>query len=89
MTVTDGFDEKSERAGTKAIPQHELDAQALREKTARLRELRLAQGGGGKSAPAANGKRPAAKGTAAKKGSGKGRPLSEWLNAQEKEGRRS
>jgi hypothetical protein len=87
--VSDGSDQKSERAGPKSIPQHEIDAQALREKTARLRELRLAQGGGGKSTPAANGKRPTAKGTAAKKGSGKARPLSEWLSTQEKEGRRS
>ena len=83
--MTDGFDEKSERAGTKPIPQHERDAQALREKTARLRELRLAQGGGGKSVTGASGKRPAAK-----KGSrSKGLPLSDWLSTQEKQGRRS
>jgi hypothetical protein len=77
MTVTD---EKTERAGAKATPQHEVDAQALREKTARLRELRLAH----QPATGAAGKR-----TAVKKKPGKGLPLSEWLSAQEKEGRRN
>ena len=88
--MADDSDQKSERAGAKSIPQHEIDAQALREKTARLRELRLAQGGNGNSVTSsAGGKRPASKGTASKKGSGKARPLSEWLSTQEKEGRRS
>jgi hypothetical protein len=84
MTVTDGFDEKTERAGAKAMPQHEVDAQALREKTARLRELRLAHQPANKTATGAAGKR-----TAVKKKPGKGLPLSEWLSAQEKEGRRN
>jgi hypothetical protein len=37
---------KKERtpAAIKAIPQHEADARLLREKTARLKELRLAHG---------------------------------------------
>ena len=55
--MTDGFDEKSERAGAKATPQHEVDAQALREKTARLRELRLAHQPANKTATGAAGKR--------------------------------
>jgi hypothetical protein len=87
--VSDGFDEKTERAGSKAVPQHELDAQALREKTARLRELRLAQEAAtGKSASAPPVRRAATK-KAPRKSDPKSVPLSEWLAAQQKEGRRN
>lgn len=86
--MADLFKEKREKAGTKAMSQLEIDAQLMREKTARLRELRLAQ-------EAANGAaRPApsrSSGPAAKKSgkSGeKGPSLSDWLDTQQKQGRR-
>ncbi len=85
--MADGFDDKRERPGTKAVPQHELDAQALREKTARLRELRLAQGAA-KAATDTAGSRTAIKKKPRKSGE-KGLPLSEWLTTQQKEGRRN
>jgi len=37
--------DKRERAGAKALSQHEIDAQLIREKTARLRALRLGSRG--------------------------------------------
>ena len=87
--MSDGFDEKTERAGTKAVPQHELDAQALREKTARLRELRLAQEAAtGKTASGHPVRRAATK-NAPRKADQKSVPLSEWLATQQKEGRRN
>jgi hypothetical protein len=86
--VADSFHDKHKPAGAKSVPQHEIDAQLMREKTARLRALRLAQEGAnpGRAAPAA--KRGTVK-KAAGKTSGKPRPLSEWLDTQEKEGRRN
>jgi hypothetical protein len=88
--MADGFKEKREKAGTKAMSQIEIDAQRMREKTARLRELRLA-------AEAANGpiapkRSPAGKPPAKKKKSGnsgeKGPSLSDWLDTQQNQGRR-
>ena len=76
-------------------PQHEIDAQALREKVARLRELRLAH-------EAANGppvrKVPAVKPRKSSGGGGNGSggktkarsvSLSDWLDTQAREGRRN
>ena len=88
--MADPYKEKRERAGIKAMSQHEADAQLLREKTARLRELRLAQeaanSAAGGAVTAANGH------TAIKKKAGKPRvkapSLSDWLATQQKEGRR-
>jgi hypothetical protein len=70
-------------SGSKAIPQHEVDARLLREKTARLRELRLAQEAA-RGAPdeAAAGKKKAGKPR------GETRSLSDWLATQQNEGRR-
>jgi hypothetical protein len=90
--MADPHKEKRERAGVRAMAQHEADAQLLREKTARLRELRLAR----EAADAAAGRAASAKGpTAIKKKAGKsGKPrekapsLSDWLATQQKEGRR-
>ena len=88
--MIDGFDDKGERSGGKTVPQHEINAQATREKMARLRELRLAQQGANGTAvrPATSGKR-----TGAKKGTGKSAEktvsLSAWLTTQQKEGRRN
>jgi hypothetical protein len=90
MTVIDGFDDKSGPAGGKAVPQHEIDAQAAREKMARLRALRLAQeaANGTTAKPASSGKR-----TGSKKSGGKAAEksvsLSDWLTTQQKEGRRN
>jgi len=98
MTVIDGFDDKG--SGTpgsmpglngKTLPQHEIDAQATREKMARLRALRLAQEAVNPPPPKpTKAKRSAAsaKGSSGKS-SGKSVSLSDWLTAQQKEGRRN
>ena len=86
--MNDIFDDKAEQAGVKAVPQHEIDAQILREKSARLRELRLAQQASGQGVTATPGKRSATKKTSGKS-SKKSVPLSDWLNTQQKEGRRN
>jgi hypothetical protein len=87
--VTNSSDEKSAFAGTKAVPQHELDAQVMREKIARLRELRLAQEAvTGKTASGPPVRRVATK-KAPRKADQKSVPLSEWLATQQKEGRRN
>jgi hypothetical protein len=83
MTVNDIFDDKS--APVKTVPQHEIDAQLLREKTARLRALRLAQEAANGSMSGTTGKRTAAK----KKSAEKSVSLSDWLTTQDKEGRRN
>jgi hypothetical protein len=86
--VADNSKEKRGRGGAEVMSQIEAEARAMREKTARLRELRLAKGGGNNAAPGAT---TAVRHITAKKRSGKSaekaRPLSEWLDAQEKEGR--
>ena len=80
---------KEKRAAVKAVSQHELDAQLLREKTARLRALRLAQEAAN---AAASGPTVARQPTVSKKKAGKSREkagsLSDWLVTQQKEGRR-
>jgi hypothetical protein len=87
--MADPHKKQRERASIKAMSQHEADAQLLREKTARLRELRLAQ----EAAHGAAGGTVAANGNMAiKKKAGKPRvkapSLSDWLATQQKEGRR-
>ncbi len=87
-------------AGGKTVPQHEIDAQLLREKSARLRELRLKQeaaGGGVEKRSVRPARKSGATGKEAGKGGGKGADkeggsgvsLSEWLNSQERQGRRN
>jgi hypothetical protein len=90
MTVIDGFDDKGGPASGKAVPQHEIEAQATREKMARLRELRLAQqaANGTPAKPATSGKRTGAKKSAGKSAE-KSVSLSAWLTTQQKEGRRN
>jgi hypothetical protein len=90
MTVIDGFDGKGERSGSKTVPQHEIDAQATREKMARLRELRLAQQGanGTTVRPATSGKSAGTK-KGVRKSVEKTVSLSAWLTTQQKEGRRN
>ena len=91
--MTDGFEDK----GAKSMPQHEVDAQLLREKTARLRELRLAQeakngtktGTAAKSAAVKKNVRKSGEKSGKKSGGKGGVPLSDWLSTQQKEGRRN
>jgi hypothetical protein len=85
--MADHFEEKRQRAGIKATSQHEADAQAIREKTTRLRALRLAREGPTTPLAAAIAGQPAT----VRKKAGKQRKapsLSDWLATQQKEGRR-
>lgn len=85
--MNDIFDDKP--VGAKAVPQHEIDAQLLREKTARLRALRLAQEAANGSMSGTTGKRTAAKKKSPGKAAAKSVSLSDWLTTQDKEGRRN
>jgi hypothetical protein len=79
-------------AGSKGPPQHEIDAQATREKMARLRALRLAHEATNPPPPpkrAATGKRSSPGKKSADKPSGRSVSLSDWLATQDKEGRRN
>jgi hypothetical protein len=105
MTVIEGSDDSEARrptgsggrgsltcAGSKALPQHEIDAQITREKMARLRALRLAQEATNPSQPAkraASGKRASPGKKSADKPSGRSVSLSDWLATQDKHGRRN
>jgi hypothetical protein len=82
----------------KSMSQLEQDAQALHEKTARLREMRLAHEAANPTAKPAPSSRPAAARKSAKSGgaksgkSGAGKDrgsLADWLATQENQGRRS
>ena len=84
--MADHFKEKRQQAGIKAMSQHEADAQAIREKTTRLRTLRLAREGPTTPLTATIAGQPA---TVRKKaGKPKAPSLSDWLVTQQKEGRR-
>ena len=85
--MPDRFNEKRGKV-TKAMSQVEIDAQRIREKTARLRELRLAQeaANGGAAARAPTRSAPAAK--KKRKPGEKGPSLSDWLDSQHDQGRR-
>jgi hypothetical protein len=77
------------RAGINAMPQHEANARLLREKTAHLRELRLTREAAidAVSSPAvASGHKTIKK--RGGKAREKGLSLSDWLAAQQNEGRR-
>jgi hypothetical protein len=86
-------DSDKRETGSKGMSQIERDAQALREKTARLRELRLAHeaakgaAAGGANAPVRTS-RPLPKKGKASKPTAKG-SLSDWLDGQKEQGRRS
>ena len=75
------------REGAKARQEYEAAGDAMREKTARLRELRLARDAAEaampKAAPAVKKKK------AAKKGQAKSGSLADWLDDQKGSGRRS
>lgn len=83
--MADNLKEKREREGAVAMAQYEAEARAVREKTARLRELRLAREAAAAASPVSGKKTPVKK-KARKKG-GKAELLSAWLNDQQKEGR--
>ena len=85
--MNDIFDDKP--VGAKAVPQHEIDAQLLREKTARLRALRLAQETANNSMSGTTGKPSTAKKKSPGKRTEKSVSLSDWLTTQDKEGRRN
>jgi hypothetical protein len=81
----------------KSVSQLEQDAQTLHEKTARLRELRLAHEAANPAArPAVSGpaaaRKPAKSGTSRASKSGKSKDrgsLAAWLATQDDQGRRS
>jgi hypothetical protein len=81
-------EQKPTQAAIRPIPQHEADARLLREKTARLRELRLAhEANAHAGSPAVvSGKKNLTKKT--KKRADKTQSLSHWLTTQQNEGRR-
>ena len=81
--MAENLKEKREREGAAAMAQYEAEARALREKTARLRELRLAREAAAGPIP---GKKAPAKKKSGKK-PGKAELLSAWLANQQKEGR--
>ena len=87
--MPDRFNEKRGKV-TKAMSQVEIDAQRIREKTARLRELRLAQeaANGGAAARAPTRGATAGKKKQARKPGEKGPSLSDWLDSQHDQGRR-
>jgi len=87
--MADPSKEKRARTGIAAMPQHETDAQLLREKTARLRALRLAQeaANGATAGAASTSGRTVAKKKSAKPRE-KGPSLSDWLATQQNQGRR-
>jgi len=80
--------DKRPQIGAKAIPQYEADAQAMREKTERLRALRLARDGVDKPASVSAIRRIVSKKKPGKKGE-KTPALSEWLAARDQDGQRS
>jgi hypothetical protein len=89
--MADPHKEKRDRATMTAMSRHEAEAQILREKTARLRALRLAHEAANGSATTAAA--PSVGRTAVKKKTGKTREkapsLSDWLASQQNQGRRS
>ena len=87
--MTDNPNEK--RSGGKTVPPHELEAQAAREKMARLRALRMAHEAA--NGPVAVDKTPVARSAPRKtkkesKKAAKSVSLSDWLSTQEDSGRR-
>jgi hypothetical protein len=86
MDFTMGHDSNEEDSGAKAPPSRGAEAEAVRDKIARLRALRLAHEAANPpaGAKAGTGRSRVAKKTPAAKSV----PLSDWLNDQEQQGRR-
>jgi hypothetical protein len=88
--MTENSKNRRERAGADARSQQEAEAQLVREKTARLRALRLARDAEvvNKTAKgAATTGKPAATKRKPRNSGDKASSLSEWLTAQQKDGR--
>lgn len=85
--MAENLKEKREREGAVAMAQYEAEARAVREKTARLRELRLAREAADKDPSGAVADKKSSAKKKSKKKAGKAEPLSEWLAARQKEGR--
>jgi hypothetical protein len=83
--MAENLKDKRGRETAVAMARYEAEARAIREKTARLRELRLAHEAANKAAPPA-AKKARAKGKPSQKG-GKAEALSEWLATRQKDGR--
>ncbi len=86
--MADSLKEKREREGAQARAQYEAEVRAAREKTARLRELRLAREAADKTSTGTNSIPTAVKKKRRKKGQ-ESEALSEWLANQRKDGRGS
>jgi hypothetical protein len=87
--MADHSEKERNPAAVKAIPQHEVDARLLREKSARLKELRLAHeatNGHARSPAVVSGQKKLKKSTG--KSADKSQSLSDWLTMQQNEGRR-
>ena len=84
------IDSKEQRARDAALAtaQYEADAQVVREKTKRLRELRLAHEAATKIEKSSSKKRKAPKAGAGTAGA-KTEDLSKWLATQKDQGRRT
>jgi hypothetical protein len=89
-TMADPSEKKCNPAAIKAIPQHEVDARLLREKAARLKELRLAHEATNAHAgsPAVVSGQKELKKRTGRKSADKSQSLSDWLTMQQNEGRR-
>jgi hypothetical protein len=85
-----GDDPNDKRQTATAKSLQDAAAEAIREKTARLRAMRLAHEAANPPAASAGKStgRAGARAKNAKKPAAKGAPLSDWLSAQEQEGRR-
>ena len=77
-------DSNDKRTNLSAKALQEAEAQALRDKTARLRAQRLAHEAANPSAPP----KTTRSSSRDKKATTKSVPLSEWLNTQDQQGRR-
>ena len=84
--MADPSRENRERAGAKPVSKHEMDAQLLSEKTARLRGLRLAHEAASASVTAVAGAPATSKKKARKPGQNTP-SLSDWLSTQKNEAR--
>ena len=87
--MADRSEKERNPGAVKAIPQHEVDARLLREKSAHLKELRLAHEATNARAggPAVvSGQKKLKKRTG--KSADKSQSLSDWLTTQQNEGRR-
>jgi hypothetical protein len=87
--MADPSEKRRNPAVVKAIPEHEVEAGLLREKMARLKELRLAHEAANARAgsPALlSGQKKLKKWT--RKSADKSQSLSDWLATQQNEGRR-